>query len=193
MLQCVYFALRTQKYNSQAAKNLIYGFQGYYTGNHYEMQAFLNHYNSQNQENGGITDDLYIENPAVLQGGVDKIEPKSIPTRLNGAQNRLVGAEFYMSHAYKIGFWRDDTQEGDTIERMTLVPVTKFIYSFDYKYNHRTFKNTRAEEASQFWANTYFNPDYTLDDTHYWSFSNTLGISMIEGFQKWAKFGIRRF
>ena len=180
-------------YNSQAAKNLIYGFQGYYTGNHYEMQAFLNHYNSQNQENGGITDDLYIENPAVLQGGVDKIEPKSIPTRLNGAQNRLVGAEFYMSHAYKIGFWRDDTQEGDTIERMTLVPVTKFIYSFDYKYNHRTFKNTRAEEASQFWANTYFNPDYTLDDTHYWSFSNTLGISMIEGFQKWAKFGLSAY
>ncbi len=180
-------------YNSQAAKNLIYGFQGYYTGNHYEMQAFLNHYNSQNQENGGITDDLYIEDPAVLQGGVDKIEPKSIPTRLNGAQNRLVGAEFYMSHAYKIGFWRDDTQEGDTIERLTLVPVTKFIYSFDYKYNHHTFKNTRADEASSFWANTYFNPDYTLDDTHYWSFANTLGISMIEGFQKWAKFGLSAY
>lgn len=180
-------------YNGQAAKNLIYGFQGYYTGNHYEMQAFLNHYNSQNQENGGITDDLYIENPAVLQGGVDKIEPKSIPTRLNGAQNRLVGAEFYMSHAYKVGFWRDDTQEGDTIERRTLVPVTKFIYSFDYKYNHRTFKNIRADEASSFWENTYFNPDATFDNTHYWSFSNTLGISMIEGFQKWAKFGLSAY
>lgn len=180
-------------YNSQAAKNLIYGFQGYYTGNHYEMQAFLNHYNSQNQENGGITDDLYIEDPAVLQGGVDKIEPRSIPTRLNGAQNRLVGAEFYMSHAYKVGFWRDDTQEGDTVERRTLVPVTKFIYAFDYKYNHRTFKNTRADEASTFWTNTYFNPDYTLDDTHYWSFSNTVGISMIEGFQEWAKFGLSAY
>lgn len=180
-------------YNSQAAKNLIYGFQGYYTGDHYEMQAFLNHYNSQNQENGGITDDLYIEDPAVLQGGVDKIEPKSIPTRLNGAQNRLVGAEIYMSHAYKIGFWRDDTQEGDTIEKRTLVPVTKFIYSFDYKYNHHTFKNIRANEASQFWQNTYFNPSSTLDETHYWSVTNTVGISMIEGFQKWAKFGLSAY
>lgn len=180
-------------YNSNAAKNLIYGFQGYYTGDHYEMQAFLNHYNSQNQENGGITDDLYIEDPAVLQGGVDKIEPKSIPTRLNGAQNRLVGAEFYMSHAYKIGFWRDDTQEGDTVERRTLVPVTKFIYAFDYKYNHHTFKNTRADEAKEFWANTYFDPNSTLDNTHYWSFSNTVGISMIEGFQKWAKFGLSAY
>ncbi|MBD5197510.1 MAG: putative porin [Bacteroidales bacterium] len=180
-------------YNSQAAKNLIYGFQGYYNGDHYEMQAFLNHYNSQNQENGGITDDLYIEDPAVLQGGVDKIEPKSIPTRLNGAQNRLVGAEFYMSHAYKIGFWRDDTQEGDTVERRTLVPVTKFIYAFDYKYNHHTFKNTRADEETTFWQNMYFNPSATLDNTHYWSFSNTVGISMIEGFQKWAQFGLSAY
>lgn len=180
-------------YNSDAAKNLIYGFQGYYTGDHYEMQAFLNHYNSQNQENGGITDDLYITDPAVLQGGVDKIEPKSIPTRLNGAQNRLVGAEFYMSHAYKIGFWRDDTQEGDTVERRTLVPVTKFIYSFDYRYNHHTFKNIRADEAKEFWDNTYFDSSSTLDNSHYWSFANTFGISMIEGFQKWAKFGLSAF
>lgn len=180
-------------YNSQAAKNLIYGVQGYYTGDHYEMQTFLNHYNSQNQENGGITDDLYIKDPAVLQGGVDKIEPKSIPTRLNGAQNRLVGAEFYMSHAYKLGFWRDDTQEGDTIERKTLVPVTKFIYSFDYKYNHHTFKNTRSAEETSFWENTYFNPSSTLDNTHHWSVSNSVGISMIEGFQKWAKFGLSAY
>lgn len=180
-------------YNSQAAKNLIYGFQGYFNSNHYEMQAFLTHYNSQNQENGGITDDLYIEDPAVLQGGVDRIEPKSIPTRLNGAQNRLVGAEFYMSHAYKIGFWRDDTQEGDTVERKTLIPVTKFIYAFDYKYNHHTFKNTRANEETTFWTNTYFDPSATLDNTHYWSVANTVGISMIEGFQKWAQFGLSAY
>lgn len=180
-------------YNSDAAKNLIYGLQGYYTGDHYEMQAFMNHYNSMNQENGGITDDLYITDPALLQGGVDKIEPKSIPTRLNGAQNRLVGAEIYMSHAYKIGFWRDDTQEGDTVERRTLVPVTKFIYAFDYKYNHHSFKNSVASEASEFWQNTYFNPSQTYDETHYWSVSNTLGISMIEGFQRWAKFGLSAY
>ncbi len=180
-------------YNSDAAKNLIYGLQGYYTGDHYEMQAFFNHYNSQNQENGGITDDLYITDPAVLQGGVDNIEPKSIPTQLNGAQNRLAGAEFYMSHAYKIGFWRDDTQEGDTIERRTLVPVTKFIYSFNYKYNHHVFKNTVASEDKSFWENTYFTPSSTRDETYYWSFSNTVGISMIEGFQTWAKFGLSAY
>lgn len=180
-------------YNSDAAKNVIFGFQGYYNTNHYEMQAFFNHYNSQNQENGGITDDLYITDPAQLQGGVSSIEPKSIPTRLNGAQNRLIGAQAYMSHAYKIGFWRDDTQPGDTVERKTLVPVTKFIYSFDYKYNHHIFKNTRSDEETSFWSNTYFNPSATLDETRYHSITNTVGISMIEGFQKWAKFGLSAY
>lgn len=180
-------------YNSNAAKNLIYGVQGYYNSNHYEMQAFFNHYNSVNQENGGITDDLYITDPAQLQGGVSSIEPKSIPTLLNGAQNRVVGAQAYMSHAYKIGFWRDDTQPGDTTERMTLVPVTKFIYSLDYRYNHHTFKNTRAEEETSFWKNTYFNTENTIDETRYTSVTNTIGVSMIEGFQKWAKFGLSAY
>lgn len=180
-------------YNSQAAKNLIYGLQGYFNSNHYDMQAFFSHYNSVNQENGGITDDLYITDPAVLQGGVDNIEPKSIPTNLNGAQSRVIGAEFYMSHAYKIGFWRDDTQEGDTVERKTLVPVTKFIYTLDYKYGHHSFKNTRADEELKFWENTYFNQYGTFDETKYWSLTNTVGISMIEGFQKWAKFGLSAY
>ncbi len=180
-------------YNSDAAKNLIYGLQGYYTGNHYEMQAFFKHYNSVNQENGGITDDLYITDPAILQGGVDKIEPKSIPTRLNGAQSRVIGAQAYMSHAYKIGFWKDDTQPGDTVERQILVPVTKFIYSLDYRYNHHIFKNTRADEAREFWSNTYFDADATRDETRYHSLTNTVGISMIEGFQTWAKFGLSAY
>lgn len=180
-------------YSYQAAKNLIYGLQGYYTGDRYEMQAFINHFNSQNQENGGITDDLYIIDPARLQGGVTSIEPKSIPTRLTRAKNRLTGAEIYMSHAYKLGFWRDITGENDTISREEFVPVTKFIYSFDYKYGHHMFTNTSPAEAADFWQNTYFNPDRTEDHQHYLSVANTLGISMIEGFQTWARFGLSAY
>lgn len=180
-------------YSYNAAKNLIWGLQGYYTGDRYEMQAFYNHYNQQNQENGGITDDLYILDPAQLQGGVDKIEPKSIPTRLSRARNRVIGSEFYMSHAYKLGFRRDITRETDTIRRTEFIPVTKFIYSLDYKYNRHTFTNSNASEAREFWKNTYFDSETTADRTKYWSLSNTLGISMIEGFQTWAKFGLSAY
>ena len=69
-------------YNNQAAKGLIWGFSGSYIGERYELQAYFNHWNFLNKENGGITDDLYITDPAELQGGSTSVDTKSIPTRL---------------------------------------------------------------------------------------------------------------
>lgn len=180
-------------YAQQAAKGLGFGFSGYYTGDRYEMQAFFNHYNHLNKENGGITDDLYVTDPAQLQGGVNSIEPKSIPVNLTAAHNRLVGMEFYMSHAYKLGFMRDITQPEDTTEREEFVPVTRFVYTFDFKRDRRLFLNTNATEARAFWADTYFDPSGTRENDRYWSVANTGGIELIEGFQKWAKFGLSAY
>ena len=67
-------------YENQAAKNFNFGLSFYYLGDRYEGQAFFNHFNTTIKANGGITDDLYILDPAQLQGGDDKIEAKSIPT-----------------------------------------------------------------------------------------------------------------
>ena len=180
-------------YANQATKGLGFGFSGYYTGDRYEMQAFFNHFNHLNKENGGITDDLYITDPAQLQGGVNEIEPKSIPVNLSNAHNRLIGSQFYMSHAYKVGFWRDITQPEDTVERREYVPVTKFVYSFDWKNDHRFFLSDKPSEASKFWKDTYFNASNTRDDAYHWSIANTIGVEMVEGFQKWAKFGLMAY
>jgi hypothetical protein len=180
-------------YAYQAAKGLGWGFSGYYAGDRYEMQAFYNHYNHLNKENGGITDDLYITNPAELQGGVSKIEPQSIPVNLTAAHSRVRGGELYMSHAYKLGFWRDITQPEDTVPRQEFVPHTKFVYTFDWKKDTHVFRNDNATEAEKFWQNIYFNNQRTHDKAEYWSVSNTLGIEMMEGFQKWAKFGLAAY
>lgn len=180
-------------YANQATKGLGFGFNGYYTGDRYEMQAFFNHFNHLNKENGGITNDLYITNPAELQGGVNEIEPKSIPVNLNNAHNRLIGSELYMSHAYKIGFWKDLTEPEDTVEKREYVPVTKFVYSFDWKRNHRFFINENSNDAHKFWVNSYFDPTKTRENDYYWTVSNTLGVEMVEGFQKWAKFGLSAY
>lgn len=180
-------------YAQQATKGLGYGFSGYYNGDRYEMQAFFNHTNHLNKENGGITDDLYITDPAELQGGVNSIEPKSIPVRLSNAHNRLVGMQFYMNHAYKLGFWRDVTQPEDSVEREEFVPVTKFVYTLDYKKDRRLFLNTNPTQGRDFWTDTYFNASETRENDHYWSVSNTLGVELVEGFQKWAKFGLSAY
>lgn len=179
-------------YENQAAKHFNFGFSTYYLGDRYELQAFFNHFNSLNKENGGITDDLYITDPAVLQGGVDKIEPKSIPTRLDAAHSRLNGAELFMTHAFKMGFWKE-VQVNDTLTRDVYVPVTRFIYSFDWKTRKHGFRNTNATQSQEFWENHYLNPLGTVEYSFYDELTNSIGIEMIEGFQKWAKFGLSAY
>lgn len=179
-------------YENQAAKGLSWGLSAYYLGDRYELQAFYNHFNNLNKENGGITDDLYITDPAELQGGVDKIEPKSIPTRLSAAHSRVNGDELFMTHAWKIGYWKSENVN-DTLSREIYIPMTRLIYSFDMQHNKHMFKNTNRSQGEEFWKNTYLNPDGTLDYTFLTQFTNSFGIELIEGFQKWAKFGLSAY
>lgn len=179
-------------YENQALKNLSFSFSTYYLGDRYELQAFYNHFNSLNKENGGITDDLYITDPAQLQGGVSSIEPKSIPTRLSTAHNRLNGDELFMTHAYKIGFWKSH-QVNDTLTREEYVPVTRIVYSFDLQNRHHTFMNFDPTEAKDFWKNCYLDPTESREETYLTQMTNSIGLELIEGFQKWAKFGLSAF
>lgn len=179
-------------YESQATKDFSFGLSTYYLGDRYELQAFYNHYNFLNKENGGITNDLYITDPAQLQGGVNKIEPKSIPTRLTAAHSRLNGDELFMTHAFKVGFWKSE-QVNDTLTREVYVPMTRFIYSFDLQHNRHFFINTNSSQGKDFWENCYINPNGTEEDTYLTQMTNSFGIELIEGFQKWAKFGLSAF
>ena len=179
-------------YESQATKDFTFGFNAYYRGDRYEVQAFYNHYNLLNKENGGIENDLYITDPAEIQGGVTKVDPKNIPTRLSAAHSQFSGQEFFMNHAFNVGYWKDE-QVNDTLTREIYVPVTKFIWTMDYSDGHHMFLNENASEARDFWKNSYFGLNKTEDHTHYWTLQNTLGVQMIEGFQKWAKFGLSAY
>ncbi len=178
-------------YDYQAVKGLTWGLSGSYIGERYEMQAYYNHWNTLGKENGGITDDLYITDPAQLQGGQTSIQPKSIPTRLTGAFNRVVGGELYMNNTYKVGFWKDEeVDDSTTVE--TFVPVSSFSWTLNYETGRRSFRDNVASDT-EFWENTYLNLEGSNDRTKFWSLSNTLGISLLEEFNKFARFGLTAF
>ncbi len=177
-------------YDYQATKALNWGLSGSYIGDRYEMQAFYNHWNTLGKNNGGITNDLYITDPAQLQGGQTSIEPKAIPTNLTGAHSKIVGGEFYMSHAYKVGFWKEEEVD-DTTTVNTFVPVSSFHWILNYQTDKHIFKDT--SEDNDFFRNTYLNLDETDDRTNYWSLSNTVGVTLLEEFNKFAKFGLTAF
>lgn len=178
-------------YNYQATKHLSWGLSGSYIGDRFEFQGFLQHYNAVNKENGGITDDRYITDPAEIQGGSTSVDYKTIPTRLSSAHNRLVGTQIYLNSRYKVGFYRD-VIDGDTVKQ-EYVPVSSFIWTLDYKNARHSFRNENANEAREFWDNFYLDPRDTNDKTRYNSIRNTFGVSLLEGFHKYAKAGLAVF
>ncbi len=185
-------------YNYQATKDFIWGFSGSYIGDHIEFQGYYNHYNSVNKENGGISNDLYITDPAEIQGGSTSVDTKTIPTNLNAAHTRLVGGELYLNTKYKLGYYRElpDTIEGadaDTVPNYEFIPVTSFIWTLKYNQNRHEFINTNSSQNKDFWENTYLSLNDTYDRTSYWQLRNTFGVSLLEGFNKYAKAGLAAF
>lgn len=183
-------------YENQAVKDMMWGFSSSYIGHRFEYQTFYNHYNNLNKENGGITDDLYITDPAVLQGGSSSIQPKAIPTNLTAAHSRVAGDEFLFNGRYKIGFWQEDTvtrEPNDTIDHRVYVPVSSFIWTLNYTRGRHVFNNTSQSEAAEFWDYNYISDGFTHDVTSYWSLKNTFGVALLEGFNKYAKAGLAAY
>ena len=139
---------------------------------------------------GGITDDRYITDPAEVQGGETRVDNKSIPTLLSSAHNHLEGSHLWLNQRYKVGFYRYRRDSvTDTIIDRTYVPVTSFIWTLDFKHAKHQFQNNSASEDKNYFEHTYLNPSGTDETTSYWRLRNTVGVSMLEGFNKYAKFG----
>ena len=181
-------------YDAQATKDFTWRIFGSYTGDRYELQAYFNNYNFLNKENGGITDDRYITDPAAVQGGSTNVDNKTIPVHLSAAHSRIYGTELYLNHRYKVGFYKNFRDSvTDTIIGRTYIPVTSFIWTMNYKSNKHLFLNSEATEDTTFFENTYLSLKGSNDETTYWKLSNTFGIQMLEGFNKYAKFGLAAY
>ncbi len=179
-------------YSNQSTKDLTWGLSGSYMGDRYEFQGYYYHYNMLNKESGGITDDLFITDPAQVQGGSSSVNPQNIPTRLTSAHSKIVGGNLYLNHRYKVGYYHEEEINDTTINR-TYIPVSSFIWTTRFDYAKHLFLNTPSASSSDFWENTYLNPKETNDRTSYSALTNTLGISLLEGFNKYAKAGLAAY
>ena len=177
-------------YDVQADKDFTWRLYGSHMGDRYELQTFFNHYNYTTKESGGIYNDLYITDPAEVQGGETRVDNKSIPTRFSAAHSHLEGSQLWLNQRYKVGFYRYRRDSvTDTIIDRTYVPVTSFIWTLDFRHGQHQFLNSSSVEDGSFFDHTYLSLDGTDETTSYWRLRNTVGVSMLEGFNKYAKFG----
>lgn len=175
-------------YDLQAAKHVNWGANASYLGDKYQMMALFNQFHSVNKENGGIQDDLYITDPAEMQGGNSKIRAKNIPVNLQGAHSRINGKQAWLSNAYNLGFHRTNPDDSTSV----FVPVTRIFMTNSYEqFGHRFIDKPASDQ--KFWSDSFFNPSATREEQHSYVLTNTIGVELLEGFRKWVKFGLTAY
>ena len=87
--------------------------------------------------------------------------------------------------------------EDTTWMRNEYVPVTSFIHTLKFDNYRRIYQAYQTPD--DYYLNTYSTPqryegeDSLYDETKHWEMKNTFAIAMLEGFNKWAKAGIKLF
>ena len=160
-----------------------------YTGDRYNYHLIYRHNHMKQAESGGIYDDLYITNP---EGISNNFNTGDIPTNLDQTWNRQEHDVAFFNHKYNIGFTRE---EGDSTNlHEVFVPVTSIFHTF--KLTRFVRKYTSNIPNSTYYTNRYLetnDENIIKDRTTNLTMRNTVGISLCEGFNKYAAAGINAY
>lgn len=182
-------------YNNQNTSYFNASLFGSYIGDRYQLQAIYSSNYLKTNENGGIEDDRYITAPEEMAQGQREYESSNIPTLLSASTNRNHDFYVFLTQRYNLGFQRDIPQaENDTTPaKQEFVPVTSFIHTLQVERARHTFNSN--DDIKDYYQNTYLYPDIPTvrDSTTYVGIKNTLGIALLEGFNKYAKAGLTAF
>jgi hypothetical protein len=190
------------QYQSNGNKLLSYRLSGSYRSDTYELYAYLSNYNFVNYENGGMANDRYITHPEEFTVGRQEVPRKDYPVRLYDTWNRLRSKQYFVSHRYNLGFTREtDETDEEGNRKEVFIPVSSLIHTLEYEDNSRRFISNMPTDSID---SRYLMPaggtkyvygiDESLNDVaSSWNLKNTLALSLREGFQDWAKFGITAF
>lgn len=182
-------------YASQSTAFFNGGLFASYRGDKYNMHFVFNNDNLKMAENGGIADDRYITNPLDMAEGKKEYKSYDIPTNLNKVWNHNTSYHVFMTQRYNLGFHKEKTDSvaKDSVRIIQeFVPVTSFIHTLQVDLNGRKYISYDDEQNQKYFEHNYLGND-SIDKIRRSSIKNTIGISLHEGFNKWAKAGLTAF
>ena len=182
-------------YNNQSTAMFNTGLFSSYLGDKYNMHFIFSYDNQKFRENGGITDDRYITDPLSMAEGKKQYGSTDIPTLLNKVWNHNTSFHTFLTHRYNLGFYKEkkDSIETDSLNIVQeFVPVTSFIHTLEFDKNKHKYISQDHAQNEQLFEHNYFGSDST-DIAKRNSLRNTFGISLREGFNKWAKAGLTAY
>lgn len=207
-------------YISQFNKHFIYDIYASYIGDRYKMHAYFNNSYVNRSENGGLADSEdgnakwyeFITNPDEAKKKTSfSGDSRNIPVNFTDTWNRLQGRRFYVTNRYDLGnseesVWINDSTQVKRLKK-NYVPLASVIFTTNYSDQRRRVRSRFNRLDTYFYDNNLINEvigeeiqaniiKYTkdLDDfMSYYSFKNTLALTMNEGFRPWTKFGLTVF
>lgn len=180
------------KYMNQSTALFNGNLFAYYLGDKYNMHfSFIND-NLKVAENGGIVDDRYVTRPLDMAEGGKVYANDEIPANLSQVWNHNTGYHAFLTHRYNVGFYRENPDAKDTVNTEIFVPVTSFLHTVKVDINRRKYISYDEAQNQQYFQNNYLT-DVQRDETEQLAVKNTIGISLREGFNKWAKAGLTAF
>jgi len=207
-------------FQNQSTSHFGATFYASHLGDRYQLHALFSTNHEKASENGGITNDEYIVHPEIF---TESFSDNEIPTVLERNWNRNNNQHLFLTHRYSLGFFRKEpmTEEEwkakefaipdsvkkswtpeDSLEatmKRIFVPVTSFIHTAELNnYDHIYHA---YEVPTDYYADTYYNisprsaytGDSIYDQTKYLEIKNTLGLALLEGFNKYAPAGLKGF
>lgn len=131
---------------------------------------------------------------AVIAGDVSQV--KTTADNTNGNERMTVNLEDSTQMA---DFKKQDALAKDSTQKWMkdeYVPVTSFIHTARFDNYRRIYQAYNT--PTDFYAQNYFNygtvaNDTIYDATKHWSLKNTFAVALLEGFNKWAKAGLKAF
>lgn len=191
-----------KKFNFGGIFDYIYG-QGYYDSqstsymnasawasfiaDKYDFHFYYQHNFMKTAENGGIEDEGYITNPENMSR---EFTSNDIPTNLTKTWNRQEHDIVFFNHHYNIGFYREEELDSTTTKEV-FVPVSKIFHTLKLQ---NMMRNNRAyQETQNYHSYTYLPGDSTEDRLKQFYIRNLVGLSLCEGFNKWAVFGVNAY
>ncbi len=174
-------------YDSQSTSYMNASAWASYINDQYNCHFYYQHNFMKTKENGGILDEEYITNPEAMDRSYTS---NDIPTLLSQTWNRQEHDFIFFNHHYNIGFYREKEIDS-THTQEVFVPVSKVFHTFKLE---KMMRNHRAyQETENYHSYTYLPGDSAQDYTKALTVRNLLGLSLCEGFNKWALFGLNAY
>lgn len=173
-------------YSNQSTAHMGASAFASYIGDRYDFHFYYTHNHMKLAENGGIISETYITNPENQRKSYDS---EDIPTLLSSTWGRQDHDVVHFNHRYNIGFTRT---EGDSTNlKETFVPVTSIFHTFHLQNMKRRYIAYNTPE--DYHTYTFLPGDSANDKTDYLQIKNVVGLSLREGFNKYAAAGLNAY